>query len=101
MKCRDETWRPRSPAASTSVATTPARIAEGGAPATRMYTQIRASVVRIRVAAGTGKVRSEKLITAAVKPGCTLRVPSYCPNSPKLAERHVFLEVSGVWRVIG
>ena len=37
MKCRAETWRPRSGAASTKVATTPARMAEGGAPAIRMY----------------------------------------------------------------
>src|SRR5918994_2603408 len=54
------TWRPRSPAASTSVATTPARIADGGAPATRMYSQIRASVIRMRVAVGTAKARSAK-----------------------------------------
>ena len=37
-------WRLMSPAASTSVATTLARIADEGAPATRMYSQIRASV---------------------------------------------------------
>ncbi|CAA9283851.1 MAG: hypothetical protein AVDCRST_MAG93-3383 [uncultured Chloroflexia bacterium] len=36
MKCRGETCRPRGPAASTNVATTPARMADGGAPATTM-----------------------------------------------------------------
>ncbi len=36
MKCRGETWRPRSGAASTKVATTPALIADEGAPAMRM-----------------------------------------------------------------
>jgi len=36
MKCSGETWRPRGFAASTNVATTPARMAEGGAPATTM-----------------------------------------------------------------
>jgi site-specific DNA recombinase len=36
MKCRGESWRPRSGAASTKVATTPALMAEGGAPAMRM-----------------------------------------------------------------
>ena len=38
MKCRGEIWRPKSRAASTNVATTPARIAEGGTPASyRMH----------------------------------------------------------------
>jgi hypothetical protein len=36
MKWSGDAWRPRGFAASTNVATTPARMAEGGAPATRM-----------------------------------------------------------------
>jgi hypothetical protein len=35
MKCKAETWRPRRGAASTKVATTPALIADGEAPAIR------------------------------------------------------------------
>jgi hypothetical protein len=36
VQCRGESWRPKSGAASTNVATNPARIADGGAPATKM-----------------------------------------------------------------
>jgi len=36
MKCSGDTWRPRSGAASTKVATTPALMADRGAPAMRM-----------------------------------------------------------------
>ena len=60
MKCRAETWRPRSGAARTKVATTPALIAEGGAPAIRMYGHIRPIVKPARMEAWTVKDRRAK-----------------------------------------
>src|SRR5215208_886110 len=39
MKCKGETWRPRSGAASAKVATIPALMADGGAPAMRIGPQ--------------------------------------------------------------
>jgi hypothetical protein len=35
-------------------------MADGGVPATRMYTQVRASIVGIRVTADTAKARNAK-----------------------------------------
>src|SRR5919112_6386188 len=60
MKCKGETWRPKSGAARTKVATTPARMAEGGAPAIRMYGQITPIVIPARIAVGMAKILRTK-----------------------------------------
>jgi hypothetical protein len=52
-----ESWRPKIGAARTKVATTPARIADGGAPATKMYSHIRPRVAWLRISIGTTKRR--------------------------------------------
>ena len=60
MKCKGESWRPKSGAARTKVATTPALIAGGGIPATKMHNHIRVSVARLRKMIGTAKRRKTR-----------------------------------------
>ena len=78
MKCKGESWRPKSGAARTKDATTPARIAEGGAPATKMYSHTRASVVGLRKMVGTAKRRKTRETMAVNTATCWPDIARTC-----------------------
>jgi hypothetical protein len=56
MKCRGESWRPKSGALRTKVAITPTRIAQSEAPED-VESQRRPSTVGVRKSMGTAKSR--------------------------------------------
>jgi hypothetical protein len=88
-----ETCRPKSRAASTRGATTPARMAEGGALATRMYSQIRVSVAGMRRIVGTAKARGTKQITAASTEMCCPEIARTCVIVPLCTESRFHFSV--------
>gem|GEM_PF-5799057 len=78
IKWSGDNCRPRTPARRTGVATTPARIAEGGAPATRIYSHTSASVMKTLGVSGTANERSAKYMIAVKMATCCPDIASTC-----------------------